>query len=43
MMPDSSWSPCFAGKYFNADDAAALAVFHAEGRVFHIACLVAED
>src|SRR3989344_8997960 len=32
-----------AGKYFYADDAAALAVFHPQRAVFHIAGLVAED
>ena len=33
----------FAGEYLDADDAAALAAFHAERGVLHVLCLVAED
>ncbi len=35
--------PRLARKYFDADDAAALAVLHAQRRVLNIASLVAED
>src|SRR5262249_45154937 len=34
---------CLARKYFDANDATTFAVFHAEARVLHIACFVAED
>ena len=38
MMPLSSWSPVLAREYLDADDAAALAAFHAQRGVFHVAC-----